>query len=449
MRRRDLLRGLAGAGIAGLGGCVGGDDASTPTPTPTPTSTPGGNPLPLAVDLEPLATELTAPTDVVFLPDRERALVATQPGVVLQLDVDDGRVEPVLDLTDRVVTGGERGLLGLALHPDLAGTDRLFVRYSASPREGTPAGYSHTAVTAEFALGEDRTTVDVDSERTVIEIPQPQSNHNSGVIRFGPEGYLYVFSGDGGGAGDAGAGHVEDWYEANAGGNGQDTRETLLGGVLRLDVDHADAPGGYAVPPDNPLVDDPDHRGEYHAWGLRNPWGASFDDGRLFVADVGQIRREEVNLVEAGGNYGWNVREGTSCFDTADHGTAPPNCPDRTPPTVRGGEALRDPIIEYPNATPAPGSVNGVAVVGGAIYRGGAVPGLEGRYVFGDLQPAGRLFVAAPAKEPGYPTDWVASPLPLTGAAAGELGQLRGVARDPDGELYPYSGGGVYALRPA
>lgn len=444
MRRRRLLAGLTSLGTAAVAGCFG-DDGEPSSPTATPRSTPGEGQLPAQLDLEPVVTELAAPTDIAFTPPMDEALVATQPGTIYHVDLTDGTTQVALDLTDRVVTGGERGLLGIALHHAVEETNRLFVRYSAPATDATPSGYSHTFVTAEFRLDDSVRSVQPTSERAVIEIPQPQANHNSGEILFGPDDYLYVFTGDGGGAGDVGRGHPDDWYGANAGGNGQDTRHHLLGGVLRLDVDHMDAPGGYDVPADNPLVDREGQRDEYFAWGLRNPWGAAFDDGRLFVADVGQSRREEVNIVQRGGNYGWNVREGTSCFSTDDHLTIPASCPTETPASVRGGERLRDPIIEYPNETPSAGAVTGVAVCGGTIYRGTDVPGLVGRYVFGDLQPAGRLFVASPAEDPSYPTDWVATTISLTAEAAERLGQLRAFGRDPAGELY-LLGGGVYRL---
>lgn len=447
MHRRRLLAGIGAACGSAFAGCLGDDHERDTPSSSTPSATPGTDRQPQALGLEPIANGLPAPTDIVFLSDDE-ALVATQPGVVHHLDLKSGASRIALDLTGRIVAGGERGLLGLALHPNVAETDRLFVRYSAPSRVNTPPGYSHTFVLAEFAVGTDRRSISADTERPVLEIPQPQANHNSGVVLFGPDGYLHVGTGDGGAAGDVGPGHAEDWYEANAGGNGQDTGENLLGGMLRLDVDHSGAPGGYAIPPDNPLVDLAGHLDEYFAWGLRNPWGASVDDGQLFVGDVGQIRREEVNIVEMGGNYGWNVKEGTSCFSTAEHGAVTEDCPDATPPTVRGGEPLLDPIVEYPNATPTTGSVNGVAVTGGAVYRGSRLPGLSGRYVFGDLQPAGRLFVATPAEEPGYRTEWVATPIPLTDEAAEALDRVLSFGRGPDGELYVLGGGSVFRLTP-
>jgi glucose/arabinose dehydrogenase len=163
----------------------------------------------------------------------------------------------------------------------------------------------------------------------------------------------------------------------------------------------------------------------------------AFDDGRLFVADVGQHRYEEVDLVERGGNYGWNVREGTHCFRADD-------CPDRTPDAVRGGEPLVDPIVEYSHAD-AP--VSGISVIGGQVYRGSALPSLDGRYVFGDLRPAGRLFVATPAADG---RSWSTDVLPLADGDAGRLERLRSFGRGPDGEVYVLGtgeeGGGLHRL---
>jgi len=194
----------------------------------------------------------------------------------------------------------------------------------------------------EFDACADGRRVRRDSERTVLEIPEPQGNHNAGDLAFGPDGHLYVAVGDGGSGGDRGRGHVEDWYDANEGGNGQDVTENLLGSVLRIDVDGRDDGKAYAIPEDNPLVGR-EGLDEHFAWGLRNPWRMSFDGKELYVADVGQFAREEVSLVTNGGNYGWNVREGIECFGADD-------CPDETPPDVRGGEPLVDPVVEYPHS---------------------------------------------------------------------------------------------------
>ena len=447
--RRRLL-GTAAAGVgAGLAGCAGGgpdeDDDDTPEPsggdsTATATDDPGdGTGLPAAVGLETLVEGLRAPLDVAFTSDGDRLYLAEQQGIVHAYEAGDRREEPFLDLRETVAGGGEKGLLGIALHPEFASNRRLFVRYSAPRRSGTPAGYSHTFVLAAFRAGSDGLRVDSDTERTLLEIPQPQGNHNAGDLAFGPEGYLYVAVGDGGAGGDQGEGHVEDWYDAVEGGNGQDVTENLLGSVLRVDVGSG-GEGDYAVPEDNPLVGEPG-LDEQYAWGLRNPYRMAFDEGRLFVADVGQSRYEEVNVVEKGGNYGWNVREGLHCYGADD-------CPDATPGAVRGGEPLVDPVIEYPHGDEP---VSGVSVIGGEVYRGAALPALSGRYVFGDLQADGRLFVATRPDDGGglWPTDV----LSVAGDGAAELERLLSFGRGPDGELYVLtvgaSDGGLHRLVPA
>jgi glucose/arabinose dehydrogenase len=451
--RRRLLRAAAAGATVGLAGCAlpADDGATDPSPagpadaspgdrTPTDGGTDGGTAtgVPESVALEPLATGLRAPLDIAFAPDTDRRYVVEQGGVV-HVHESELRDEPFLDLRETVTAGGEKGLLGLALHPDFAENRRLFVRYSAPPRAGTPDGYSHTFVLAEFRATADGRRVERDSERTLLEIPQPQGNHNAGAVVFGPDGLLYVAVGDGGGGGDQGRGHVEDWYDAVPGGNGQDVTENLLGSVLRIDVDGRDDGKPYAVPADNPLVGR-EGLDEQFAWGFRNPYRMAFDDGRLFAGDVGQNAYEEVDIVRQGGNYGWNVKEATHCFGAND-------CPDATPDDVRGGEPLVDPIVEYPHSG---GAVSGISVIGGQVYRGDALPGLAGRYVFGDLQVGGRLFVASPPDGDG---PWPTRTLALAGDGADRLGQLLSVGRDDDGEVYVLGtgsdGGGVYQLVPA
>jgi glucose/arabinose dehydrogenase len=440
--RRRLLRVAAAGAAAGLAGCTlpggdGGDGSAPNTPTD---ELPDETDLPDAVGLEPVVTDLRAPLDIQFAPDADRSYVAEQQGIVHTLEGGSRREEPFLDLRKTVTAGGEKGLLGIALHPDFADNRRVFVRYSAPPREGTPSNYSHTFVLAEFAATSDGRRVERDSERTLLEIPEPQGNHNAGDLAFGPDGLLYVAVGDGGAGGDQGTGHVDDWYDAVGGGNGQDVTENLLGSILRIDVDGEGdgGTGAYAVPGDNPLVGR-EGLDEHYAWGLRNPYRMAFDDGRLFVGDVGQSRFEEISLVERGGNYGWNVKEGRHCYGADD-------CPDATPDDVRGGEPLVDPIVEYPHSGDG---VSGISVIGGHVYRGDAIPGLAGAYVFGDLQVDGRLFVATQPEEGGR---WPTRTLAL-GDDASALGRLLSVGRDADGELYVLgtgsNGGGVYRLVPA
>ncbi|MFB6302632.1 MAG: sorbosone dehydrogenase family protein [Haloferacaceae archaeon] len=419
-RRRAL--GLALSAAVGLAGCTrpGGGPTAAGTGTDTGAAADG-----LPVRLETVTDRPDSPLAFVEAPDGTR-YVADRPGRILRLD--GGAVETALDLADAVMTGGERGLLGLALHPDFGSNGRLYVRYSSASRAGTPPTYSHTFVLAEFRVRADG-TIDRTSERTLLEIPEPQGNHNSGSLAFGPDGYLYVGVGDGGGGGDRGTGHVEDWYDAVPGGNGQDVTRNLLGSLLRIDVNDRSGERPYGVPDDNPLVGD-EGLDEQYVWGLRNPWGISFDGTDCYVADVGQRRREEVNLVQRGGNYGWNVREGTRCFGADD-------CPSRAP----DGRPLRDPVVEYPHSG---ATVSGVAVVGGHVYRGDAIPALSGRYVFGDLNANGDLFVATPAEEGPWSTDV----LPVAEASRDDLGRLFAVGRDRADELYVLTGSGVHRLAP-
>jgi glucose/arabinose dehydrogenase len=446
--RREVLASLGAVGTVGLAGCASDPPESDGGATTSSTRTTGGS-RPAAVGLETLAAGFRAPVDVAFAPDADRRYVADQSGVVRVHEPEGLAEEPFLDLRETVVTGGERGLLGLALHPDFEQDRRVFVRYSAPVRAGTPDGYSHTFVLAEFTASDDGRRVRPDSERTLLEVPEPQSNHNAGSLAFGPEGYLYVGVGDGGAGGDRGTGHVGDWYDAVAGGNGQDVTENLLGSLLRIDVDAEGTDRPYGIPEDNPLVGR-EGLDEHYAWGFRNPWRFSFDGEDLYVGDVGQNRYEEVDLVRRGGNYGWNVREGTHCFDAA-------GCPSETPADVRGGEPLLDPIIEYPHRG-AP--VSGNSIIGGVVYRGASIPNLEGTYVFGDLSVDGRLFAATrPDADSGGGSDanseglWPTRTLALSGDAGSKLTRLLSFGRDADGEVYILGvgddGGGLHRLVPA
>lgn len=353
-----------------------------------------------SVGLEIAADGLASPVALVSAPgETDRRYIVDQPGQIYLHD-EDG-VSEFMDISDRIVElregFDERGLLGMAFHPQFQedGMGKFYVRYSAPADENTPTDWDHQSVLAEFEASADATTGRPDSERIVLEYPNPQFNHNAGPIAFGPDGYLYVATGDGGNANDIGLGHVDDWYPDNEGGNGQDTTENLLGGILRIDVDNQDAGMEYAIPADNPLVEMDGHRGEYYAWGFRNPWGMGFTDGgELLVADVGQGLLESVNHVEMGGNYGWNVTEGTHCFSTDTPSDPPESCPTETPSDVRGGEPLLGPIIEYPHDYG--GQTIGISIVGGELYGGTALDGLQNGYVFGDWRGpyAGRLFVA-------------------------------------------------------
>jgi hypothetical protein len=445
MYRRQFLAATGGAGFAAalgtvLNGGLGGrqfnlDNDGLIEPGPT-------------VDVEPVVSGFGFPTDVAFQPGADRLFLVERSGRIRV--AESGRLleEPFLDVSDRVLTEGEQGLLGLALHPDFESNRRVYVRYSAPPREGTPDDYAHTFVLSEFEATDDFRRVRPETERPVLEIPQPHVFHNAGDLAFGPEGYLYVPVGDGGDDYDMGSGHTDDWYDWNEGGNGQDTTENLLGSVLRIDVDDREEGEGYAVPDDNPLVGE-EGLDEQFAWGLRNPWKLSFDGEDLYVADVGQGDYEEVNLVRRGGNYGWNVREGTMCLNARSNRYYPlfplPSCPDEAP----DGRRLRDPVIQYPHQVRTEDGVRepGRAVIGGYRYRSDGVPALTDGYVFGDFMSptygSGRLFVAWPGDGDGQ---WEPRELRVASADSGRLGSgLLGYGRDPAGELYvlTFSGSGV------
>lgn len=410
--RRAVLCGLGTLGVGLLAGCSSGSQEETT----------GG------VGTELVADGVTSPLGIEFEPGTAApAYVVDQTGVVSVAGPDGLMSEPFLDVRDRMVDLSgyeERGLLGLAFHPDYPDDNRVFVRYSAPLRSAMPDGYSHTFVLSSFAV-RDGERVDPASETVLLEIAEPQGNHNAGAVVFGPDGYLYVGVGDGGGANDVGPGHPADWYDENPGGNGQNTT-TLLGSVLRIDVDESGSERPYGIPDDNPLVD---RRGrdEVFAWGFRNPWRMSFTNGRLYVADVGQNRFEEVSIVERGGNYGWNVREGAHCFSVDSPNTPPESCPSERP----GGERLTDPIIEYPHSGSGP---SGISVIGGYRYTGTEISVLEDTYVFGDWQSRGTLFTAS---ESGEDDLWSLETVSLASSDnPSPRPFLLSFGRDGDGDLY-------------
>jgi glucose/arabinose dehydrogenase len=397
---------------------------------------------------------LSAPLGFEVVPDdTNHRCIVDQVGQIYLHGPDDLEEQPFLDIADRLVdftrveegTIDERGLLGLAFHPQFQDNRTFYVRYSAPPRPRTPTGYTHIERLSAFTAGQSRQRGRPDSERIILEIPSPHYTHNGGSVVFGPEGYLYMGMGDGGGS-KLEPGHADDWY-TNNGGNGQDVTDNLLGSILRLDVDGRERGKPYAVPDDNPLVDRPG-RDEHYAWGFRNPWRMSFNDGALFVADVGESKYEEVNIVEKGRNYGWNVREGSHCYSTNNPQNPPETCPRRTPPSVRGGERLIDPIIEYPHVYEDEGV--GLAAIGGYIYENNALSSLHGTYVFGDYsqngKPRGSLFAASPPTEPGNEDEgesenkngvWSLEELRIAGSQTGKLNSyVLGFGRDDASELY-------------
>jgi glucose/arabinose dehydrogenase len=395
------------------------------------------------VDLEQVADNFVSPISVVAVPDNTgRLFVIDQIGRFWIIDGDGNKLStPFIDLTSRMVTLNpgfdERGLLGLAFHPNYANNGRFFVYYNAPPRAGgpTPAtSWNNLARFSEFRVSpSDPNVADMSSERVLLEIDDPQSNHNGGTLTFGPDGFLYISIGDGGGANDTPAGHVPDWYLPNAGGNGQDVEANLWGSILRIDVDNGTP---YGIPADNPFVGGTG-LDEIYAYGFRNPYRMSFDMGgshKLYVGDAGQVLYEEVDVVEKGGNYGWNVKEGTHCFNAASPLTPFASCPSVAD---QFGNPLIDPVIEMLNVqNPAPG-VKTLTVIGGNVYRGHAIPGFMGKYIFGSFSkaggpPAGELFMAQPAG-PGL---WPFQEITLK-SFTDHLGQfVKGFGQDHEGEIY-------------
>lgn len=408
-----------------------------------------------AVGLKVVAEGFTAPMELLSAGDgTARMFLVDQIGEVREISANGTSLSvPFMDLKDRIVTldpgYDERGLLGLAFHPDFAKNGRIFVLYSAPLRTGAPEGFDCTTHVSEFAVSkEDPNRVNMSSERIILQVDKPYMNHNGGTIAFGPDGYLYIPLGDGGGANDAGFGHTPKI------GNAQNTA-TLLGKLLRIDVDNMSSSAPYAVPSDNPFVGKEGYLPEIWAYGFRNPWRISFDKGgnhSLYLSDAGQDLWEEVDIVTKGGNYGWNIREGAHCFD--------PNSPDSSPATCSDkgykGEPLIGPIIEYDGHR-----INRSVVVGGYIYRGKALPQFDGVYIFGDWSSGfakgdGTLLVATPAAAGAL---WRTEELRVSSNPGGRINAfVRSFGQDDDGEMYVLtsnvagptgSTGKVYKIVPA
>jgi glucose/arabinose dehydrogenase len=434
---RRTLRGSFPVLLGALAAAACADPSIPSAPAPDGPSLASAFGDPFTIGVRQVAEGFSAPIAIVAVPDGSGRLVILDQIGVARVLAGDGTLlpEPFLDLRPKMVTlrpnFDERGFLGLAFHPGYATNGRLFVYYNAPARA---AGFDNTATFAEYRVSGDPNRVDPASERIFLQLDDPQFNHNGGTLAFGPDGYLYASIGDGGQANDCAPGHVEDWFADNCGGNGQDIEQNLFGNILRLDVNGA-AP--YGIPADNPFVGKPG-MDEIYAYGFRNPYRFSFDQGtgRLFVGDVGQGLWEEVNIVEKGGNYGWNVKEGTHCFDAENNRVVPPSCPSTVLSGVRAGDPLIEPIIEYASSS-QPGGL-GRSVVGGFVYRGSELPQFRGRYVFGDWStgfgvPNGTLLVASERKK----TLWQIQELQLANTPNGRLNHfILGFGTDAEGEIY-------------
>ena len=407
--------------IAGCGTPSNGNDTQSTTNLPNSDPT---------IKLQLVADGFASPVALIQSPDGSgRLFVADQIGIVYALKAN-GVKDVFLDLRPSLVdltpNFDERGLLGLAFHPNYGTNGQFYVYYSAPLRSGGPSGWNHTSHISEFKVSATNPDqADAASERILLQVDQPQFNHNAGQITFGPDGFLYIPLGDGGAGNDVGLGHP-------AIGNGQDT-STLLGSILRINVDGT-AP--YSIPADNPFVNG-GGRPEIFAWGLRNPFRISFDMGgsqELFVGDAGQNQWEEISIVTKGGNFGWNLLEGAHGFNPSSPGTPVAGAP---PIVDAAGRPLSGPIIEYKN-TAAGG--NGSAAIGGFVYRGTTLPQFQGMYVFGDFSdeaaPAsGRLFIAQRPAVAG--TLWTFEELTVSNNTSGKINSLiRSFGQDAAGELY-------------
>lgn len=398
----------------------------------------------VGISLRLMAEGLVSPLSFNALPDG-RALVADQVGIVRLMKSGGGLEEgEVLNLTNRLSklnrnSFDERGLLCLALHPQFASNRRIFVSYTAPRRDSAPADYDCTLRISEFKVGSgEPLRIDPASERIVFEVDKPYFNHNGGRIVFGPDSRLYISVGDGGGPKgcDLGNGHVPE-------GNGQNLR-THLAKILRIDVDGTSGTQAYRIPSDNPFADGKDALPEIWAYGVRNPWSLTFDRGGnrdLFVADIGQMRWEEVNIIRKGGNYGWPLREGFEGFNREHPEQAPTSLPDKG---LRG-EALVDPITTYknPSGFRKDPEALGISITGGYVYRGKALKAFQGDYVFGDWSgtqgtPQGRIFVARRSTDAKTP--WRMDTARVNGPGK-MFGCVCGFGEDNDGEIYVLTNG--------
>ena len=392
------------------------------------------------VALKRVAGGLTSPLSLVPLPGG-MALVVDQPGYLRVLGADGVmQDEPALVLTNRLspINHGafdERGLLDVALHPQFPQNRKLYLTYTAPRRDTAPEDWDCTLRLSEFTLpAGGAIRVDPGSERVLLEVDQPFANHNGGRMVFGQDGLLYLGIGDGGSANDRG--------KRPESGNGQHL-QTLLGKIVRLDVNTNSGGRQYAIPADNPFADGREALPEIYAYGLRNPWGLSFDRGgarELFAADVGQDLYEEINIIRNGGNYGWSLREGFEGFNA----DTPKTPPADAPRTGGRGEPLLDPILQYNHTgLKKDPDAHGISVTGGYVYRGKALPELAGRYVFGDWSrhwalPQGVLLVATRPGTTG--ARWTVERLEVV-EPSDFSGYIVGFGEDADGELYVLTNG--------
>ncbi|PYY11182.1 MAG: glucose dehydrogenase [Acidobacteria bacterium] len=373
---------LIATGAIFLASC--GSTNTTPQPNVPPTS--------LKLSLNTVVSGLSSPVDLEVSADNiGRLFVVEQPGTIRIISNSALLPTPFLDISSQVDFGGEKGLLGLAFHPSYSQNRRFFVNY-----DRVVGGQMQTVISEFEASATNPNLADRTTERILFTVDQPFPNHKGGQLVFGPDSFLYIGLGDGGSGGDPLR-------------NGQNL-ETMLGKMLRIDVDHTSSGLPYAIPPDNPFASG-GGLPEIWSYGLRNPWRFSFDrpSGRLFCADVGQEHYEEVDILQKGGNFGWNIMEGLHCFNSAS------GC---------NMSGLTLPIAEYDHT-------EGDAVIGGYVYHGTAIPQLADTYLLSDFG-SGTIWNLTESP----PGTWTRTRLLSTGRNVSSFGQ------DSSGELYvlDYSG---------
>lgn len=361
-----------------------------------------------SIDLQftPVATGLHNPTDIENAGDGSgRIFIAEQTGRIMILQSGEVLPDPFLDIEDEVTAGGERGLVGLAFPPGLGPKDHFYAYYIDN---------DSNSVLARFQISADPNRADEASEKKILTLDQPFSNHNGGQLVFGPDGYLYLGLGDGGSQGDPG--------------NRAQNLGLLFGKILRLDVEGQNT---YTIPADNPFVGNPDAQPEIWAYGLRNPWRYTFDPltGDLFIADVGQSKWEEIDFQPAGSaggqNYGWHIMEANHCYQAE-------SC---------DMDGLVLPVAEYGHTEGA------CSITGGRVYRASLYPALDGTFVYGDfcsgsiwgLQRDGNAFDVIPLAETGFG---------ISTFGADQAGNLY-VADLFSGNVYLISDGPPAAAKPA
>ena len=350
---------------------------------------------PVGIALSQVVANLDNPTYLTAPPGDTRLFIVERAGRIRIVENGNTLTAPFLDISGRVFTGGEGGLLSMAFDPQFA-TNRTFYLYYTDLQQNI--------VIERFSAGANANLADPTSSLVIIRIPHPTfTNHFGGQVAFGPDGNLYLATGDGGGAGDPNR-------------NGQNL-DSLLGKLLRIDVRNASAAQPYAIPAGNPHINQAGRRPEIWAAGLRNPWRFAFDGSQLYLSDVGQDRREEVNIVPAstaGLNYGWNTMEGTLCFNAASCDQA----------------GLTLPAFEYDHGA---NDANGCSITGGFVYRGSAIPGLQGRYFYSDFCRGFLKSFLAGGGSVLEQRDW----------NVGTIGNVVSFGQDGQGELYLMTSRGI------